>query len=59
MEQISRNRETFMDRISNKDESTKEGYYFVIDNFENFCMVRKNSKTMKANNETRISTLSK
>ena len=38
MEQISRNRETFMDRISNKDESTKEGYYFVINNFENFCM---------------------
>lgn len=38
MRQLARNRVTFMEKIASKDESTKQGYEYVIKNFDNFCM---------------------
>lgn len=37
---IVRNKDTFMEKIASKDESTKQGYEYVILNFGNFCMER-------------------
>ncbi|KEQ57123.1 integrase family protein [Marine Group I thaumarchaeote SCGC RSA3] len=45
LRQLARNKTTFMEKIASKDQSTKESYRYVIENFENYCM----EKTGNAN----------